>query len=103
MMRMLPYRTADDVISGVVMTFTDITRISAAEARINQLARDLRSRIGELETILDLIPVGVMITGIDGTPNVLVNSDAAHLLGADNSHRGLKPGLVPFRLFEGAA
>ncbi len=102
MMRMLPYRTADNVISGVVMTFTDITRISVAEARINELARDLRTRIGELETILDLIPVGVMISGIDGKPNVMVNSYAAHLLGADDSHRGLKPGLVPFRLFEGA-
>src|SRR5262249_21043581 len=33
-MRMLPYRTAENVISGVVITFTDVTRISAAEARI---------------------------------------------------------------------
>ncbi len=31
LMRILPYRTAEDVIGGVVITFTDITRIKEAE------------------------------------------------------------------------
>src|SRR5262249_44682574 len=48
-MRILPYRTIENVISGVVITFTDITRISVAEARIEELTRDLRARIDELE------------------------------------------------------
>ncbi len=36
-MRMMPYRTVDNVISGVVITFVDITRITAAETRIGEL------------------------------------------------------------------
>jgi two-component system CheB/CheR fusion protein len=60
-MRLLPYRTADNVISGVVLTFSDITQITAAEAQIAQLTADLRVRVAELETLFELVPVGVMI------------------------------------------
>jgi len=60
-MRMLPYRTTDNVINGVVLTFTDVTQISAAEAQIAKLTADLRARISELETLLELVPVGLMI------------------------------------------
>jgi two-component system, chemotaxis family, CheB/CheR fusion protein len=99
-MRMLPYRTAENVISGVVITFTDITRISAAEARIEELTRDLRARIDELETILDLIPIGVMITGKEDGADVLINAYGARLLGDEQRHKGLTVALSPFRLFE---
>ncbi|MBV8455947.1 MAG: PAS domain-containing protein, partial [Acetobacteraceae bacterium] len=100
MMRMLPYRTADNVINGVVLTFTDITRITAAEARIEELTRDLRARIGELEATLDLVPVGVMIVASDGGPEAMINAYGARLLGAEERHRGLKPAVMPIRLFE---
>ncbi len=36
-MRMLPYRTTENVIDGVVMTFIDVTRITTAEAEIIRL------------------------------------------------------------------
>ncbi|MGE0222389.1 MAG: CheR family methyltransferase [Acetobacteraceae bacterium] len=101
MMRLLPYRTADNVISGVVMTFTDITRIAEAEARIEQLAHDLRARINELETLLDLVPVGVMIVESGPAAQVLINPYGARLLGAPDGHKGLMPAPMPFRLFEG--
>jgi two-component system CheB/CheR fusion protein len=100
-MRMLPYRTAENVISGVVITFTDITGISAAEVRIEKLTRELRARIDELETILDLIPVGVMITGREDGSDVLINSYGARLLGAEQHHKGLKVSAPSFRLLEG--
>lgn len=99
-MRILPYRTIENVISGVVITFTDITRISAAEARIEELTRDLRARIDELETILDLIPVGIMIIGREDGSDVLINAYGARLLGAAQRHKGLTVASPPFRLFE---
>jgi len=98
MMRMLPYRTVDNVINGVVMTFTDITRSSAAEARIEELAHDLRARIDELETTLDLIPVGVMIAQCDGAPAAMINAYGARLLGAEERHKGLRTTVMPFHL-----
>ena len=99
-MRILPYRTADNAIGGVVITFTDITRISAAESRIEELTGDLRTRIDELETILDLIPIGIMITGSENPSQMMINSYGARLLGADLRHKGLKPISLSFRLFE---
>ena len=101
MMRMLPYRTVDNIINGVVMTFTDITRSSAAEVRIAELAHELRARIDELEIILDLVPVGVMIAQSDGAPAAMINTYGARLLGAEERHKGLRTAVMPFRLFEG--
>jgi two-component system, chemotaxis family, CheB/CheR fusion protein len=100
-MRTLPYRTTDNVISGVVITFIDITRISAAEARIGELTSNLRTRINELETILDLIPVGVIIGGSEESQEVMINSYGARLLHAAERRKGLRPVPVQFRLFEG--
>ena len=98
-MRILPYRTADNVINGVVLTFTDITGMSAAEARIEELTRDLRTRIENLETLLDLVPVGVLITEGGEDRPVVVNQYGARLLGAADGRKGLRPVSMPFRLF----
>jgi two-component system CheB/CheR fusion protein len=98
-MRILPYRTVDNVISGVVITFTDITRISAAEARIATLNAALSDRIGSLETLLDLVPVGVLIAEDAAGARVLVNRHGARLLG-DPDGAGLTPLTARFRLFE---
>jgi two-component system, chemotaxis family, CheB/CheR fusion protein len=100
MMRMLPYRTADNVINGVVLTFTDITLISAAEQQIARLTSDLRSRIAELETLLEIVPVGVIITE---TPDAhpVINAYGARLIGQAGRQHGLVPITAPFRLFEG--
>jgi two-component system, chemotaxis family, CheB/CheR fusion protein len=99
MMRLLPYRTAENVINGVVMTFTDITRMTAAEARIDQLARDLRTRADDLEALLDLVPVGMMIAETPDRP-VLINSHGARLLGQQDVRNSLVPMTSSFRLLE---
>jgi two-component system CheB/CheR fusion protein len=81
-MRMMPYRTVDNVIAGVVITFVDVTKMSAAEARINELTRDLRDRILSLETLLDVVPVGILILRDGGeADDVQVNRYGAQLLG----------------------
>ena len=80
-MRILPYRTVDNVIGGVVITFVDITRITAAEARIGELTADLRNRLQSLETLLNLLPVGILIVEDDRADPVRVNRYGALLLG----------------------
>jgi two-component system CheB/CheR fusion protein len=92
-MRTMPYRTVDKIVAGVVITFIDITEISRAEARITELTRDLRVRIRSLETLLDVVPVGILI--IDDNrqlDQVQVNRYGAGLLdGVErNGKRGLR-------------
>ncbi|BCM17922.1 CheR family methyltransferase [Mesorhizobium sp. J8] len=80
-MRVLPYRTVDNVIAGVVVTFVDVTQIVRAEERIGILTHDLRNRLESLETVLDLVPVGIFIAE-DGEGEVIrANRRAAELAG----------------------
>ena len=105
-MRMMPYRTVDNVIAGVVLTFIDVTRISAAETRIDDLTRDLRDRISNLETLLDLVPVGIVILQDSRDPQALrVNRYGAQLLGdgtTGEAGTGLRLMNRGMRLFQGA-
>jgi two-component system CheB/CheR fusion protein len=98
-MRVLPYRTVEDVIGGVVVTFADVTRVTAAEARIEELTCDLRDRLESLETLLDLVPVGILIVeGREGR-QIRVNRTGARLLGEHNEASGLRQLQGPIRLF----
>ena len=59
LMRLLPYRTTQNVIEGVVITFINITSLKNAEKQL--LASEERyRRVGEL------IPFGVWISGASG-------------------------------------
>src|SRR5262249_62075666 len=80
-MRRMPHRTVDNVIGGVVIPLVDVTKITAAEARIPELAHDLRDRIQSLETLLNLVPVGILIMQDNRTGEVRVNRYGASLLG----------------------
>jgi two-component system, chemotaxis family, CheB/CheR fusion protein len=86
-MRVLPYRTLDREIAGVVITFVDITRISIAEAKVEALTHDLRDRVESLETLLELVPVGIFFAREDGDWRVSLNRAAAHLLGRNEAER----------------
>jgi two-component system CheB/CheR fusion protein len=102
-MRMVPYRTVDNVIGGVVITFVDITRLTAAETRIGELTADLRDRLHDLETLLDLVPVGILL--IQDAPGglVRVNRHGVRLLGeeANKGGAGLRPIKAALRIFQG--
>ena len=95
-MRILPYRTVADVISGVVITFVDITRITDAETRIAELTDSLRDRLVRLETLLDLVPVGVFIMSGETPDEASLNRAAARLLGRDE--RAPTPRMLPSEL-----
>jgi two-component system CheB/CheR fusion protein len=98
--RILPYRTVDEVIGGVVLTFTDVTQITIAETKIEDLTRDLRNRFDSLETVVDLVPVGIVILNDSASEPIRVNRAGARLLGDDDSGKGLRPVSVPIRLFD---
>jgi two-component system CheB/CheR fusion protein len=103
-MRMMPYRTVENVIAGVVITFVDVTKMNAAEARIDELTKDLRDRISSLETLLDMVPVGILILR-DGSPadEVQVNRYGAQLLGDGVRDDAARPRRLSraIRLFQG--
>lgn len=103
-MRMMPYRTVDNVIAGVVLTFVDVTKMTAAEARIDELTRDLRHRISNLETLLDMVPVGIVILEDRQRGDQLrVNRYGAQLLGdglAGEAGAGLRLMKADMRLFK---
>lgn len=50
--RLLPYRTPDDKIDGVVMTFVDITRLKEMEARWQRSQQQVESLTQKLETVM---------------------------------------------------
>ncbi|TGV81425.1 PAS domain S-box protein [Mesorhizobium sp. M00.F.Ca.ET.149.01.1.1] len=80
-MRVLPYRTVDNVIAGVVVTFVDVTQIARAEERIGALSHDLRNRVESLETLLDLVPVGIFIVEDGNDEEIRANRRAVELAG----------------------
>jgi len=101
-MRILPYRTVDNIIAGVVVTFLDVTRITAAEAKIGELTRDLRNRVESLTILLDLVPAGIFIAENPNAPQqVQVNRYGARLLGENRDRKGPSEPSVPLRLFVG--
>jgi two-component system, chemotaxis family, CheB/CheR fusion protein len=60
--RLLPYRTLDDVIDGVVITFVDVSSAKGLEAELRQS----RERFG---TLLENLPEGLAV--MDGSGRVL--------------------------------
>ncbi len=71
----------------MVITFSDVTKITAAEVRINELTRDLRSRVQSLETLIDLVPVGILMIEDAKTGAVRVNRYGAQLIGEGGAAR----------------
>ncbi|GIK98863.1 MAG: chemotaxis methyltransferase [Alphaproteobacteria bacterium] len=99
-MRIMPYRTLDNVINGVVITFADVTRTVEAEKRISELSRDLRNRLDSLETLLGIVPVGILFDdAAESSGQIRINGAAARLLGEDGEVKGLTGLSDPLRLF----
>jgi len=79
-LRLLPYRTLEGLVSGVVLTIVDLSRTRVAEARARQLDRALQARIVEVEALLDLMPVGVAIASGAEFTDVRLNRRGRELL-----------------------
>lgn len=53
MMRIMPYRTLDNRIDGVVITFTDVTAARKAEIELREKQTELEKKISDLEKELE--------------------------------------------------
>lgn len=84
MLRILPYRTIDNVIDGVVLTFVDISAVKRAEAEIARLNGQLERSLAELEAVVDLVPVGLAIAEDASCERIRVNQHGAELLGIES-------------------
>ncbi len=71
-MRIMPYWTLDDVIAGVVMTFVDITNISAGEAHQQVLLHELQHRVKNILATISALATRML----RGTPSVDAFSSA---------------------------
>ena len=60
-MRMRPYRTADDRLDGVVLSFFDISARKLQERRLAENEESLRRQYAELETLYHTTPVGLSL------------------------------------------
>jgi two-component system CheB/CheR fusion protein len=63
--RLRPYRTVDDRLDGVVITFVDITARKRNERQLEENARVLGQQYAELETLYDTAPIGLNLLDRD--------------------------------------
>lgn len=63
--RVRPYRTVDNCLDGVVITFLDITSRKRNERQLEENARVLREQYSELETLYDTAPIGLALIDRD--------------------------------------
>ncbi|MGF1552965.1 MAG: CheR family methyltransferase [Paracoccaceae bacterium] len=81
LMRLLPYRTAEDVIDGVVATFFDVSTLQAARRELSASNALLKGKIADLEAVLGLAPVGIAFTDDPACRTIALNEHGAALLG----------------------
>ncbi|UOM35334.1 CheR family methyltransferase [Acuticoccus sp. I52.16.1] len=80
-MRLLPYRSAGNVIDGVVATFVDISGVKAAQARIDALNEALEGQVASLQAILDIAPIAIAFSDEPMSQRGWLNSYGQTMLG----------------------
>jgi two-component system CheB/CheR fusion protein len=64
-MKILPYRTTDNVIDGVVITFTDIHKIKTASEEINKLNQDIQLAREYADNIIQTLREALLVLDSD--------------------------------------
>lgn len=69
----------------LVLSATSITTRIEAEAKANRLNKTLQQKVGELQTLFDVLPVGIAISNNPDLDEVQANSALCKLLGIDTA------------------
>jgi two-component system, chemotaxis family, CheB/CheR fusion protein len=64
-MRLIPYRTVDNVIDGVVITFSGITDQKQVEAELRRVTNELKAARDYAENIVDTVPGALLVLDAD--------------------------------------
>lgn len=75
-----PWHTATGEIGGIIVFSEDITERKEAEASILQLNQELQQKVSELQTLLDVIPIGIGIANDPECQDIRVNPAFAEVL-----------------------
>jgi two-component system CheB/CheR fusion protein len=103
--RILPYRTEDDRIDGVVVTFSDITLQKQAEAKLRELSERLEKRVtavtAQVDRLVDEAPDAMVVVDQQGKIAHL-NKRAEELFGYSPDELASRPldKLIPDRFRE---
>ncbi len=105
--RTVPIRDSHGKIARWFGTSTDVSRQRAAEEQIRKLNDELKQRLAELETIMQVLPAGIAVAH-DPECNIMTANDAfSRMLGTkpgeNISLSGGEGGLLPFRLYQNGA
>jgi PAS domain S-box-containing protein len=99
-----PHRGEGGIVEGVVVLVTDITVHKQSEAKIAELADDLRRRLEENETLLRALPVGVFVAHDADCHQITMNPAGAAMLrlpfDANASKTAADAGRLPFRVIK---
>ncbi|MFB2833390.1 PAS domain-containing protein [Floridanema evergladense] len=76
-----PWYKASDEIGGIIIFAEDITQNKQAQLSILQLNQELQQKVTELQTLLDVIPIGIGIAEDPECRHIRVNPAFAELLG----------------------
>jgi chemotaxis methyl-accepting protein methylase/signal transduction histidine kinase len=79
LVRLLPYRTLDDRIDGVVVTFIDITERTRFAQEREALNRRLQAQQAQFEAVVQQMPAGLIITEASGGQVIYSNAQADRL------------------------
>jgi diguanylate cyclase (GGDEF)-like protein/PAS domain S-box-containing protein len=74
-------RLADPAVRAVVVNYRDVTEQRAARERIEALNRDLQRQVGEFQTLLDVIPIGIAVARDPACRMIAGNRYLNRLLG----------------------
>jgi PAS domain S-box-containing protein len=113
-MRILPYLTTQKVVSGLVMSFLDIDKQKRAAADLKEVNRKMEDALQELTqssdnlaTLLETVPVGVVVIEKPDARVSLSNKEAIRICGAElygltllnfsEKFKVLKPGGTPYK------